>query len=122
MCFLSTESRQQLTNMIVKIIQTNLITLLNLDGFSLDKDGEHGEQILETLCASNIKLEYLNMSNTKVWWIQEERLQLLLAFLREQDQLVEFDFRLNFLASDCSESLLTTIAQTPQLCSQLKKL
>ena len=34
------DSRQQLVNMIVKIIQTNLLTHLNLKSFSFDKDGE----------------------------------------------------------------------------------
>ena len=63
--------------MIVKIIQTNLLTHLNLEKFSFDKDGEHGEQILETLCASNINLVYLNMTTNRSWWIQEERIQLL---------------------------------------------
>ena len=57
------------------------------------------------------------MSGSKGWWVQEERMQLLCAFLREQEQLEEFDFRMNFLASDCLESLLTTIAQTPKLCN-----
>ena len=40
---LSTDSRQQLTNMIVKVIQTNLLSHLNLSNFSGKRDGEHGE-------------------------------------------------------------------------------
>ena len=74
---LSTESRQQLTNMVVKIIQTNLLTHLNLEEFSLDKDGEHGEQILEALCASRINLVYLNLAGNEGWWSLEERMQML---------------------------------------------
>ncbi len=51
---LSTDSREQLTHMVVKIIQINLLSHLSLESFSKDKDGEHGEEILEALCTSNI--------------------------------------------------------------------
>ena len=115
MIFLSTESRQQLTNLVVKIIQTNLLSHLNLEAFSLNYDGEQGEQILEALCASNIKLVYLNMTENKGWWIQEGCIQLLQAFLREQERLEELHLRHSYFSSEFSEKLLTTIAQTSRL-------
>ena len=62
------------------------------------------------------------MAGNSGQWIQEERIQLLCAFLREQEVLKEFHFRENFLTSECSEKLLTAIAQTAKLCKQLKKL
>ena len=80
---LSTESRQQLVYMIVNIIKTNLLSHLDLYYFSFDKDGEHGEQILEALCASNINLVSLVISNNRSWWTREECIQLLQAFLRQ---------------------------------------
>ena len=69
--------------MIVKIIQTNLLSHLNLEKFSYDKDGDHGEQILEALCASKTNLVSLNMSGNRSWWTREECIQLLQAFLRQ---------------------------------------
>ena len=69
--------------MIVKIIKTNLLSHLNLETFSRDQDGEHGEQILEALCASNINLIYLNLTGNRSWWMKEECVQLLQVFLRQ---------------------------------------
>ena len=81
MYLLSTESRQQLVYMIVKIVKTNLLSHLDLDDFSWDKNGDHGEQILEALCASNTNLVSLDISINKSWWIRDECIQLLQAFL-----------------------------------------
>ena len=41
--YLQTESRQQLVNMIIKIIKTNLLSHLDLYSFCYDRDEEHGE-------------------------------------------------------------------------------
>ena len=83
MQLLKTESRQQLINMIVKIIQTNLLSHLDLESFCLDKDGDQGEQILEALCASNINLKFFNLTGNRSWWTREGCIQLLQAFLRQ---------------------------------------
>ena len=40
---LSTDSRQQLTNMVVRIIKSNQLSHLNLESFRFERDGEHGE-------------------------------------------------------------------------------
>ena len=69
---LSTESRQQLVYMIVNIIKTNLLSHLDLYYFNYDKDGEHGEQILEALCDSNINLVHLKIAGNISWWTREE--------------------------------------------------
>ena len=69
--------------MIVKILQTNRISNLDLDSFSYDKDGDHEQQILEALCASNTNLVSLNMAGNISWWTRDECIQLLQAFLRQ---------------------------------------
>ena len=69
--------------MIVKIIQTNLLSHLNLEKFSYDKDGDHGEQILEALCASNTNLISLNLDFNRSWWTREDCILLLQAFFRQ---------------------------------------
>ena len=81
------------------------------------KNGEHGEQILEALCATKINLIYLNISKNKSWWTREDCRQLLQAFLCEQERLEELEMYSSYLTSEFSENLLTTIAQTPKLCS-----
>ena len=86
--------------MVIKIIQTNLLSHLNLEKFSFDKDGEHGELILEALCASEIKLVSFNLAYNKVWWTRQECLQLLPVFLRQQERLEELDLSKGYFTSD----------------------
>lgn len=74
---LSSDSRQQLTQMVIKVINTNLLSYLNLQKFSFDNDADHGEQILEALCASNINLQHLDMSRNESWWTRQDCRELL---------------------------------------------
>ena len=57
------------------------------------------------------------MTDNKSWWVREEWSQLLPVFLREQTRLEELNLNNSCFTGEFSESLLTTIAQTSQLCS-----
>ena len=62
------------------------------------------------------------MGANRGWWIREECRQLLPVFLRQQQRLQELDLNQSNFTSEFSETLLTTIAQTPNLCAYLEDL
>ena len=101
--------------MTTQIIYTNP-TLNNINLERLSDNPEHGEQVLEALCRSNItQLTYLNLSKNEKWWTRADNCHLFNTFLNMQTRLSDINMNFSKFSSQFTETLLTTISNKPEL-------
>ena len=97
-----------------------MLNHLNLE--KLSENSEHGEQILEALCRSNItQLTYLNLSKNEKWWTRADNCHLFNTFLNMQVSLSDINMNFSKFSNQFTESLLTTISNKPELTYNLKE-
>ena len=103
-----------------QIIQSNP-SLIHLNLEKLSNVPEHGEQILEALCSSNIKLTYLNLAKNESWWTRAEYCNLFNTFLNTQDRISDYNLNFNKFSSQFTETILSTIINKTELTQHIRE-